>query len=196
MLFFGLAHRQTKHVLEVHLQSVRLTNVVAKGEREEKSVCRPIQRPFFSLSLFLTALADMLRVNHTLRVLDLEDNKIDSDGIEYIAAALAKNQGLIELTLFKNRCDAANCLLVFSPQPRSEPGEKALSVLVKSFQFNTTLVRWIATRRALTMYIFWRVTAKNQLAPDVAPILCHHQVSGSQRRDFAPQKRRNGLLGH
>ena len=49
------------------------------------------------------AMARMLRHNSTLRVLDLEDNKIDSDGIEAIGAALADNTGLIELTLFKNR---------------------------------------------------------------------------------------------
>ena len=64
----------------------------------------------------------MLRVNSTLKILDLEvifrekrnlilnliffcfqDNKIDSDGIQAIAAALKDNTGLIELTLFKNR---------------------------------------------------------------------------------------------
>jgi hypothetical protein len=97
------------NLIELHLQTVRLTNV------------------------FATACAKMLRVNHTLRMLDLEDNKIDSDGIEEIGAALADNRGLIELTLFKNR----------------EPGEKALSTLIASFDYNTTLqkINWRLTSR-------------------------------------------------
>jgi hypothetical protein len=101
------------NLVELHLQSVRLTNQVA------------------------TAFAKMLRVNRTLRILDLEDNKIDSDGIEEIGAALADNVGLIELTLFKNR----------------EPGEKALSVLIRSFDFNTTLQK-----------INWRLTSRQSFA--------------------------------
>jgi hypothetical protein len=52
-------------------------------------------------NVFATAAAKMLRVNHTLRLLDLEDNKIDSDGIEEIGAALADNRGLIEMTLLQ-----------------------------------------------------------------------------------------------
>jgi hypothetical protein len=101
------------HVTELHLRSVRLTNV------------------------FAAAAAKMLRVNHTLRLLDLEDNKIDSDGIEEIGAALAENRGLIEMTLLKNR----------------EPGEKALSVLIRSFDSNTTLQR-----------INWRLTSRQSFA--------------------------------
>ena len=98
---------------ELHLQSVRLTNIVAR------------------------AMAKMLRVNSTLQVLDLEDNKIDSDGIEAIGAALKDNTGLIELTLFKNR----------------EPGEKALSTLIRSFDHNTTLQK-----------INWRLTSRQSFA--------------------------------
>jgi hypothetical protein len=101
------------NLVELHLQSVRLTNQVA------------------------SAFAKMLRVNRTLRILDLEDNKIDSDGIEEIGSALAENVGLIELTLFKNR----------------EPGEKALSVLIRSFDFNTTLQK-----------INWRLTSRQSFA--------------------------------
>jgi hypothetical protein len=58
----------------------------------------------------------------------VQDNKIDSDGIEEIALALADNVGLTDLTLFKNR----------------EPGDKALSTLIEAFEFNTTLVRDVA----------------------------------------------------
>jgi hypothetical protein len=96
-------------VTELHMRGVRLTNQ------------------------FATAAAKMLRVNHTLRVLDLEDNKIESQGIEEIGAALADNRGLVELTLLKNR----------------EPGENALAVLIKSFESNTTLQR-----------INWRLTSR------------------------------------
>lgn len=85
---------------ELHLVSVRLTNMVAKGV---VVVVRCALRSY----CVGAALADMLTVNHTLRVLNLEDNKLDSDGIEALARALQSNRGLLELTLFQNRCVAA-----------------------------------------------------------------------------------------
>jgi threonine aldolase len=104
----ALLERNT-HLTELRLASVRLTNQ------------------------FAGALAKALRVNHTLRFIDLENNKIDSDGIEEIGAALVDNRGLIEITLLKNR----------------EPGEKALATLIAAFDHNTTLQR-----------INWRLTSR------------------------------------
>ncbi len=104
----ALLERNT-HLTELRLASVRLTNQ------------------------FAGALAMALRVNHTLRFIDLENNKIDSDGIEEIGAALVDNRGLVEITLLKNR----------------EPGEKALATLIAAFDHNTTLQR-----------INWRLTSR------------------------------------
>jgi hypothetical protein len=134
-------------VTELRLRSLRLTNLAAK------------------------AIAQMLRSNSTIRILDLEDNKFDSDGIEMIAAALAVNTGLNELLLLHNR----------------EPGERALSTLQQSLQSNVTLtaIRWRLTSRqsfAINKCLVRNIEIKRRLAVG----LDSGDIDPRPRRDSAP----------
>lgn len=79
------------------------------------------------------AFAETLKVNQVILTLDLSNNKIDNAGIQAIAEALRHNKALTELHLLGNQ----------------EPGEIALSTLVESFEYNTSLLN-----------IIWRLTSR------------------------------------
>ena len=74
------------------------------------------------------ALAETLKVNKTVRVLNLADNRIDSEGVLLICTALRNNESLEELNLMGTR---------------GTIGEDALSALCHSLEHNITLKKII-----------------------------------------------------
>jgi len=83
------------------------------------------------------ALGEALTTNKSIRLLDLEGNKIKNDGIEAIATGIANNTTLKELVLFKN----------------SDPGNSACAAFIKTFETNVFLLK-----------INWRITSRQSFA--------------------------------
>ena len=81
-----------------------------------------------------------------------------------VGTTCADNVGLTDLTLFKNR----------------EPGEKALSTLIESFEYNTTLVSESCVV-GLSLLTVAPVPVAHQLAPHVAPKLHRQSLPHTQR---------------
>jgi Ran GTPase-activating protein (RanGAP) involved in mRNA processing and transport len=85
------------HLRSLKMCSLRLTNAFAKA----------LARYAMTLCVSVLMQRRSIRVNNTLVSIDLEDNKLDSDGIEEIASALAHNKSILEINLFKNRYECA-----------------------------------------------------------------------------------------
>lgn len=92
-----------------------------------------------ALSTFdMSFVAKMLRVNKTVKVLDLENNKIDNNGAIVLAEGLRSNYTLVELNLLGQG---------------SEFGDPTLTAFVQLFDYNVTLTK-----------VIWRLNSRKSFA--------------------------------